>query len=64
MTQDELNTIKDVLLMQLIVERGGQWALTYEEVERIGKEFDGYAVMLLGSPQGIVLKVHSPKVTA
>lgn len=64
LTAHQLQTVKDVLLLRLILERGGQWALTFEEIEAIGKEFDGYSVMMNGNQEGVVLKVQSPQVSA
>ena len=47
-----------------MAERGGEWVLTFAEVEQIGQEFDGWSIHLQASENGMRLRVQSPKVPA
>ena len=64
LTPEQLQTIKAVLFMRLMAERGGEWVLTFAEVEAIGQEFDGWSIHLQASENGMRLRVQSPKVPA
>ena len=50
--------------MRLMAERGGEWALTFAEVEAIGEEYDGWRIFLEANIGGMRLRVQSPKVPA
>ena len=59
-TAQHLTTIKDLLLMRLLVEHGGQLAITYDALMELGREYDGCAVHLSGDHEKFLLTVRTP----
>jgi hypothetical protein len=56
-----LEVVKDNLLLKFLVERGGQLTMSYEEMQAVAQEYDGYAVHLLCEEQTFTVTVHSPE---
>lgn len=55
-----LVTVKDLLLMRLVVEHGGQLAMTYDDLMKLGQEYDGCAIHLSGDQEQFLLTVRTP----
>ena len=60
LTPDQLNVIKDHLLMHFMLEHGGEYMMTYEDFLQKGAEFDGWGIFLSGTEDGFTLRVTSP----
>ena len=61
LTEAQLSTVKDALLMRWVVSQGGEVRLGYEELERIGMEYHGYTIYLLANEAGMTLRVRAPE---
>lgn len=60
LTPDQLNVIKDHLLMHFMLEHGGSYTMTYEELLQKGTEFDGWGIFLSGTQDSFTVRVTSP----
>lgn len=56
-----LNTVKDHLVLRYLLEHGGQLTMRYEEMQEVGREYDGYAVHLEAGPETFTVTVQSPE---
>lgn len=56
-----LAVVKDNLLLRYLVSQGGQLTMTYDAMQELAREYDGYAVYLACGPETFTVTVHSPE---
>ena len=64
LTPHQLTVLKDTILLRLILDQGGIYKMSYEEVSQIAEEWNGWGVFLRGTPEGMELVVKQPEVQA
>lgn len=57
----QLQVLKDTILLRLILDQGGSYHLTFDEVNRIADDLNGWGVVLVQDPTGMTLRVTVPE---
>lgn len=61
LTESQLATLKDIVLLRLVLDQGGSYRMEHQEVLRMADELQGWGVMLRADEREMVLRVETPE---
>lgn len=53
--------VEDLLFLRFLLDRGGEYLCTYQELDRLGRELDGWGVKLSANDQYVYFRVCTPE---